>query len=158
MKTYTPINIPRSTHYGINFYNTYSTKIKRKVAFYSQLEYHNFLTLEFNPSVINFCEQPLKIEIDVDGKRESSIFDMWVLYETGFEEFQEVKYQKELVDNLTSSRSIDQIEKQKLWCQSNGYLHSIRTENDIYLGPFYISNLKYNVKKSIIDGREKYLI
>ena len=58
-----PIEIPRGMHYGNNYYAAYSNKIHRECHFFSTLEYYNFLTLEINPFVERFCEQPLKIEI-----------------------------------------------------------------------------------------------
>ena len=63
-----PIKMPRGTHYGSNYWEVYSKKMGRKACFFSNLEYHNFLTLEMNPDVIQMCEQPLEIEIMVDGK------------------------------------------------------------------------------------------
>lgn len=53
-----PIDIPRSTHYGNNYFAVYSNKIHRICHFYSNLEYYNFLSLEINPKVSSFCEQP----------------------------------------------------------------------------------------------------
>lgn len=44
----------RATHYGNNYYEVYSKKLKRIVSLFSSLEYTNFLTLEINPSVISF--------------------------------------------------------------------------------------------------------
>lgn len=61
-----PIAMQRSTHYGNNYFSVYSNKIKRVVHLFSNLEYYNFLTLETNPQVETFCEQPLKIEIIQD--------------------------------------------------------------------------------------------
>lgn len=55
-----PIDIPRSTHYGNNYFAVYSNKIHRICHFYSNLEYYNFLSLEINPKVSSFCEQPVK--------------------------------------------------------------------------------------------------
>lgn len=129
MCKYKPINMARSMYYGNNYFNTYSIKLKRNVSLFSELEYHNYLTLELDSFVDTFCEQPLKIEINLDGKLVTSIFDMWVLYKDGTEEFQEVKYVKEI--------------KQRMWCEQHDYKYSIRTEKEIYKGPYYISNLKY---------------
>lgn len=144
MSNYQPIEIPRGRKYGNNYYSTYSKKLNRNVSLYSQLEYHNFLTIEMNPHVIDFCEQPLEINVKIDNKIEKSIFDMWVSYDNGREEFQEVKYKKEIdIHTNYDNRAFHQIEKQKLWCEINNYDYIIRTDNDIYLGPFYISNLRF---------------
>jgi len=34
-----------------------------------------------------FCEQPLKIEVNMDGDKKETIFDMWIKYENEVEEF-----------------------------------------------------------------------
>ena len=63
-----PIEMPRGTHYGNNYYAVYSKKVHRVCYFYSNLEYYNFLTLEINPEVERFCEQPLKAPINIDNQ------------------------------------------------------------------------------------------
>lgn len=156
MPKYQPLEFPRGKKYGNNYYITYSIKLQRNVILYSQLEYHNFLTLEMNPHVIDFCEQPLQIRIELDENSRTSIFDMWVSYDNGTEEFQEVKYKKDLdIHNKGDDRVFQQIQKQKRWCYLNGYDYSIRTEKDIYIGSCYISNLR-NLH-GIITRNKKYL-
>ena len=54
----TPIKMPRGTHYGSNYWMFESKKIHRCVTAYSNLEYENLLTLEMNPEVEYYCEQP----------------------------------------------------------------------------------------------------
>ena len=137
-----PIEMPRATHYGNNYYRTYSPKLNRVITCYSNLEYYNYLTLETNPLVKTFCEQPLKIEIIQDDKVKYAIFDMWVKYHDGSEEFQEVKYSSELNGNDPSSvRSQEQIRRQENWCKDNAVKFVVRTEKDIIKGPFYLRNL-----------------
>lgn len=144
MSKYKPIELPRSKKYGNNYYIAYSVKLQRNVVLYSQLEYHNFLTLELNPHVIEFCEQPLQIKIEIDDITGTSIFDMWVSYDNGREEFQEVKYKRELdYSNNNNYRVYQQIQKQMKWCSLNGYNYTVRTETEIYIGSSYISNLRY---------------
>ena len=156
MSKYQPIELPRGKKYGNNYYITYSIKLQRNVTLYSQLEYHNFLTLEMNPHVIDFCEQPLQIKIEIDNNLGTSIFDMWVYYDNGKEEFQEVKYKKDLyIHNNINDRVYQQIQKQKRWCYLNGYDYSIRTENEIYIGSCYISNLRY--LHGVIQRNNSYL-
>jgi hypothetical protein len=67
----TPIEMPFSMHYGNEHYTTYSVKVGRVVNLFSKLEYFNFLTLETDPTVETFCEQPLEIEIREDAEREA---------------------------------------------------------------------------------------
>jgi hypothetical protein len=97
-----------------------------------------------NPKVIEYCEQPLKVEIEIDGIIESSIFDMWVLYRDGTEEMQEVKYISDLEPiNEYTKRARRQVQKQEQWCKANNYKYSIRTEKEIEKGIYYINNLRY---------------
>ena len=139
-----PILMPRGTHYGNNYWEVYSSKIKRKVCLFSNLEYENFLTLEMNPLIKHFCEQPLKVDVIIDGEESRTVFDFWVKYQDGFEEMQEVKYSSELTGNDKSSlRTQSQIERQKFWCEQNHINYCIRTEETINKGKFFIRN--YNI-------------
>lgn len=142
MHLYKPLNVPRNNTYGSNYYITYSFKLKRKVIFYSDLEFYNFLTLEMNPFVLSFCEQPLEIQIEVDGTLQKSILDMWVFYKDLSEEFQEVKNSQDYIIEKPN-RATRQMLKQKSWCIQNGYKHAVRTESSIIKGPFYIDNLLF---------------
>jgi hypothetical protein len=144
MEKYQPIEIPRDKTFGSNYYISYSKKNKRNVILYSQLEYHNHLTLEMNPHVIKYCEQPLQIYIEIAGTYKTSIFDMWVLYDDGTEEFQEVKYIKDIEGNGSQSeRTRQQMFKQEEWCKLHGYQYIVRTDRVLHLSQYYISNLRY---------------
>lgn len=137
-----PIDMPRSTHYGSNFYTVYSRKNNRVMNFYSNLEYYNYLNLEANSNVKSYCEQPYKIDFVQDGKLKHAIFDTWVEYWDGTSEFQEVKYSRELSgDDPVSLRSIEQIRREEAWCEENNIKFVIRTEKELEKGPFYIQNL-----------------
>ena len=139
----TPLDMPRSTHYGSNYYVVRSTKNHRQCKFFSTLEYYNYLTLETNPEVESFCEQPLKIEVVIDNEVKHAIFDMWVKYKDGIEEFQEVKYTAELSGmDSAAVRSQEQIRREEKWCQDNNVGFKVRTEKDIIKGRFYIQNLQ----------------
>ena len=137
----TPIEMPRGTHYGNNYYVVYSSKIKRVCHFFSNLEYYNFLSLEINPEVNSFCEQPLKIEIIQDNAIKCAVFDMWVKYRNGREELQEVKYDAELNGNDAKSiRAQEQIRREEQWCILNNIDFVIRTDKNIPQGRFFLSN------------------
>lgn len=143
----TPIEMPRSMHYGNEYYTTYSAKVNRVVNLFSKLEYFNFLTLETDPTVETFCEQPLEIQIIEDGKVKKAIFDMWVRYKDGREEMQEVKYTKELSgDSAAAIRSQEQIRRQKHWCEDNNIHFVVRTEEDLLKGDYLMQN------RSVIAG------
>lgn len=85
--------MPRATKYGNNYWVRNSYKIKRPVEFYSHLENDHHLFVMCDPDIVDFCEQPLKMEFEVDGDIRTSIIDMWVKYRDGREEFREIKYE-----------------------------------------------------------------
>ena len=87
-----PIAMPRSTHYGNNYWIFQSRKLHRRVTAFSDLEYENLLCLEMDANVRYYCEQPCEVNVFIGGKEYSTIFDVWVVYTDGSEEFQEVKY------------------------------------------------------------------
>ncbi len=137
-----PIDMPRSTHYGNNYFIVYSHKIKRNVKLYSNLEYYNFLTLEVDPNIEYFCEQPYEISINIGNTLRKAVFDMYVKYKDGREEFQEIKYKSELSEEDDASiRSQEQIRREQQWCEMNHITFVIRTEEDIIKGRFHMQNL-----------------
>lgn len=139
---YTPVEMPRGSKYGSDYFVAYSYKIKRNIKLYSNLEYKNWLTLEMNPDVLTFCEQPYQAEMLIAGKLKKTIFDMWVKYKDGREEFQEIKYSDYLTGtDKYSVRSQEQISFQKKWCKLNKMPYVVRTEKEIETGPFLTENL-----------------
>ena len=140
----TPIKMPRNMHYGSNYYEFLSKKLGRVVTAFSSLEYWNQICLEMNPQIEKYCEQPLETEVYYDGKIHKTIFDVWVKYKNGNEEFQEIKLTEELEgEDAINGRSYKQIAVQKAWCEQNGKTHVLKTDRDIILGTHYIRNLLY---------------
>ena len=138
----TPIDMPRGTHYGNNYWMFHSRKVGRRVTAFSNLEYANLLKLEMNPEVEYYCEQPCKQVVNIDGKKYDTVFDVYIVYKDGREEFQEVKYEEELEsDTDQGKRSRKQIEIQKHWCLQNGYPYKVVTDKDIYIGKYTLRNL-----------------
>ena len=86
----TPIKMPRGTHYGSNYWMFESKKIHRCVTAYSNLEYENLLTLEMNPEVEYYCEQPYSATVFVGGKE----------YKIKKEEFPTVSFAAESVEEV----------------------------------------------------------
>lgn len=137
-----PIRMPRGRQYGSDYWEVFSKKINRKVSLYSIYEYVTFLNLEMNPEVEFFCEQPLKVELTIDGKRVQTVFDFWVMYKNGYSELLEVKPYNELhEDTDEAKRSQEQIKKQELWCRENSFNYRIITDVDLYIGEYFIQNL-----------------
>lgn len=140
----TPVKMPRNTHYGSNYYEFKSRKLKRIVTAFSSLEYWNQICLEMDYQVEKYCEQPLETDVYYDGKTYKTVFDIWVKYKDGKEEFQEVKLAEELEnENAIWGRSYKQIAIQKAWCEQNGKEYVVKTDRDIILGTHYIRNIQY---------------
>ena len=118
----TPIEMPRGSHYGSDYWICQSHKIKRRVHMYSMLEFWNFITLEMDSSVEYFCEQPFEIEIhdEKSEKIRKSVFDFWVLYTDGREEFQEVKYSSEIKKKMIPQRPY--VQKNRFNCRRAGVI------------------------------------
>lgn len=161
--------MPRGSKYGSDYFVAYSYKLRRTIKLYSNLEFKNWLTLEMNPVVATFCEQPYKAEMLVEGKKKHTIFDMWVQYKDGREEFQEIKYSSYLTGNdKYSIRSQEQIKLQEKWCKLSKMPYVVRTEKDIEIGPLYIENLlhltarikRYNqaLARSYYKNIQEYLL
>lgn len=140
-----PIDMPHSQSYGSNYYICHSLKLKRRVCFYSNLEYANFLSVELNPKIIKYVEQPLQITGENDvGKMCKTVFDMEVLYENNINELWEIKYSSDLTgDNKSAVRAKSQISIQKNWCLKSNIPYRVRTENDILKGLEHLNNMRF---------------
>ena len=145
----TPISMKCGTHYGNNYHIMPSRKLNRNVCAYSNLEYENLVTLEMNPEVEFYCEQPDTVSVMVDGTVRKTTFDVYVYYRDGSEEIQEVKYYDELHSNSTKGlRDQEQINTQKIWCNANHIQHIVRTDREIEIGNFTIRNLTWLAAKA----------
>ena len=129
-----PIERPRSSKYGSNYWLFHSRKVRRRVAVFSNLEYENILTLEMNPEVEWYCEYPLETTVYVGGKEESILFDVWIQYADGRDAFQGVAYS-------SAEESHKGIALQAKWCIQNGLEYEYRNEKNIQKGRFLVRNL-----------------
>jgi len=68
----------------------------------------------------------------------TTVFDIWLLYATGEEEFREVKYRAQLRD----PRVIRQLEAQKHWCRTDQTPHKVFDEHKIRASRLFLSNWK----------------
>ncbi|MFJ5563199.1 TnsA endonuclease N-terminal domain-containing protein [Lysinibacillus xylanilyticus] len=128
--------------YGNERWFPYSPKLGRTVYLFSNLEYEHWLQVEFNPNVVDFCEQPLKVKSKYKDTNGASIFDMWVQYKDGSEEFIEIKYKSDLLKDRVKK----QIDVQKNWCRENNKIHKVMTELEIQQGSVKLSNIKLMIK------------
>src|ERR1043165_479753 len=103
--------------YGNNRWIVFSHKLKRKVILYSDLEYDHWVIVEATPSIKSFCEQPRRVRVQLPSGLVTTVFDMWILLDTGHQEYREVKYRRELLDATPGSRIYRQLQAQKKWCE-----------------------------------------
>ncbi|CAI9394826.1 TnsA endonuclease N-terminal domain-containing protein [Niallia sp. Sow4_A1] len=154
---YTPVITDGSKRFGNNRWYSFSPKLKRNVYLFSDLEYEHWLLVEANPQILDFCEQPLEVTSLINGKMKNSIFDIWIKYADGKQEFREIKYSFE----LNKAKVIDQFTVQQDWCNENGYKHSVQTENEIRENRLFLSNLKLilkTIKQATPSDVDKYRI
>jgi hypothetical protein len=149
-----PIIIGPQSQYGNDRWEVYSHKLKRNVTLYSDLEYDHWVLIESNPEVVFFCEQPLKIRIRLPIGVVTTIFDLWIQWRSGLEEFQEIKFEKDLEDAHSNSRVTRQIQAQKKWCEINSKKYSVITEKSIRSNLTYLSNLKFILRHLGSDYNE----
>ena len=132
-----PIFRLRSSSYGSNYWVFHSRKLRRRVAVFSNLEYENILTLEMNPDVEWYCEYPLETTVYIGGKESKVLFNAWVKYKDGTEEYQGVAY----LCSSDDSKDHVKVACQSAWCLQNDVNFVFRNEKNIEIGPFYIRNI-----------------
>ena len=128
-----------------------SRKNMKQLAFESTLEHDFFLTLEFDPSVVSFEEQPFKLRYECDGSNRFYTPDALVHYHNSSTVF-EVKYKNEL--------DSDEKLRQKLSCIA----HQIESEDkynfmiftDTTCDQVYLQNLKFLYKFAFLKNTEKF--
>ena len=65
---YKPLITDGSKKFGNNRWLSYSSKLKRDVYLFSDLEYEHWLLVESDPKIVEFCEQALLMESFINGK------------------------------------------------------------------------------------------
>lgn len=141
--TYTePVLSSLRTKYRTDRYKAYSTKLKRFVTFYGTAAYQHWLLIEADPEIETFCEQPLKIKIRLPEGEITTLFDIWIRWKSGKEEFRAIR-------SLTpgeSSHVSREISAQKKWCGMRAIDHVVVTAETIRSNPTYLSNCKFLIK------------
>src|SRR5436853_464549 len=59
---------------GARLLEGYSPKLKRRVRFFDHLAFSQWIRLEAEPAVLNFCERPAR----VDARPDSCLVDFWI--------------------------------------------------------------------------------
>lgn len=92
-----PKRKPKKTFRSVTGYFP-SKKNGRSIFFESMLEKTLFLSLEFDDNVLNYLEQPVKIEYKLNNRKTSYHPDCLVNYKKGKSKLIEVKYSSELIE------------------------------------------------------------
>jgi hypothetical protein len=128
-----------------------SRKNNRQLAFESTLEHDFYLTLEFDPSVISFEEQPFKLQYVCNGVNRFYTPDSLVHYRNSSTVY-EVKYQAEY--------DSDEELRQKLSCITeqieNERKYSFRIFTDITVDQVYLQNLKFLYKFAFLKNTGRF--
>ncbi len=136
----------------------YSLKQNNSVEFESSLERDYINILEYNNDVVEYIEQPIKIEYFEDDVRRTYIPDFWAKYNNGQEEIIEIKYLEEL--NKNEPQLINKHFQANLFCENNNLTFKVLTEKDIRTP--YLENAKfllyYRTKEKMIENNHINLI
>lgn len=92
-----PKRKPKKTFRSVTGYFP-SKKNERSIFFESILEKTLFLSLEFDDNVLNYLEQPVKIDYKLNNRNTSYHPDCLVNYKKGKSKLIEVKYSTELIE------------------------------------------------------------
>ena len=137
-----PVWTPPRGHFNNCFWTDYSHKLGRPFRSYSNLERKHFLLIETDPDIIEFCEQPERIVQIVKGKPISAIFDCWILFSDGRQEYREVKYVEDLCPSSKNyRRNYLKLKAEKQYCVSNGIDFQLFTEENLLNREQLIYNL-----------------
>lgn len=134
-----PVWVQPQNNYGSNRWIVYSPKLDRVVILYSDLERDHWVLVEADLTIVQFCEQPLRISVRLASGTVQTIFDMWLKFRNGHEELREVKY-KDQVDG--SPRAKRQLEAQATWTSLVSFRYSLVTEDVIRANPVFLANWK----------------
>lgn len=146
-----PKSMRRDTHYGNSFWAFISAKAGREVHAFSNLEYYNLITLEMDPKVKNFIEQPIGFDTekivtapDTGTGSKNPTPDVYVTYYDGHCEIQEVKYSFEAEsDTEKGEKDRAQISREKAFAEALGMKFVLRTEKEILKDRCRMNNLLY---------------
>ncbi|SFC46971.1 cytidylyltransferase domain-containing protein [Butyrivibrio sp. YAB3001] len=84
-----------------------------------------------------YCEYPLETTVYIGGKESKVLFNAWVKYKDGTEEYQGVAY----LCSSDDSKDHVKVACQSAWCLQNDVNFVFRNEKNIETGPFYIRNI-----------------
>ncbi|SDU18282.1 TnsA endonuclease N terminal [Verrucomicrobium sp. GAS474] len=133
-----------------NHWEAYSPKVQRIVEFQSTPEYLNWLSVEADPEIVGFKEQPGLFQI---GKGEGRLItrpDMFVLYRDGRRELREVKTLEELHE--AAPRVLRQLAALKACSEANGI--NYRVVHSGHLRELQVQLQNWQLGVSLITRKE----
>jgi hypothetical protein len=133
-----PVAKPPAGSYGNNRLIVYSPTLKRRLVLSSLLEGDDWVRIE-RARKKHFCEQPRRVEVSMPTGVVRTVFDFWIHHEDNTEEYREVKFSRDVLNN---PRAIRQIEAQRTWCGLHGFKHVVATELTIRANPLELENWK----------------
>lgn len=139
-----PVFKQKQGTYGSNLFDDYSIKLLRSVNSYSTIEYDHRILTEIDRDVRWYCEQAIRINVQMESSEVQGVIDMIVLFNDNTIVLREFKSKKDkdVIDSnptLPISRSV---EAKKLWAERYGQIFEVLTEKDIYLSPISLRNWK----------------
>lgn len=143
-----PVAKPPASRYGNDRWFVYSPSLKRRVLVGSGLEHDELVRTEAAKKKF-FCEQPRRVEVRLPTGIVRTVFDFWIHWDDGTEEYREVKYSRDLED----PRAARQIEAQRTWCELHGFKHEVVTEQIIRANPLYLENWKLILRHLAMTAR-----
>lgn len=138
----TPVWKRPLSRYGTNRWIVFSPKLRRTVILYNSLEYDHWVLVESEPAISSYCEQPRRIRMRLPSGVVTTVFNMWILWDSMLQEYRAVRCLKDLSRANGGSRISRELEAQKLWCQLEGVCHSVLTEETIRANLTYLENWK----------------
>lgn len=150
LPTPTPVELPHGFEIHSDFFVLMSPKMGRQMKFYSSLEYHHALLLEGTPEALQFCEQPLKIQLHSKWY----VFDCWIRWSDGREEYREIKPTDKLVLNDVGARVPSRWDEIVAYCNSQGRLSNFITEKTLKPQEHLIRNWQRLVPY-VLEARER---
>ena len=139
-----PVSPGPRGRFGNNLWEAYSARIGRMVTCYSDLEYDHWVWVESDPRVQRHCEQPRRIRVATPDGPVESIFDGWIQWQDGAEEYREVKYAREVADaqEHPESRVGRQLRAQAQWCAQHDIPYRVITDQDLQPHRLLLANWK----------------
>lgn len=145
MVKHAPIKISIPSSYGSNTWVSEGLKLREKVILQSDIEYAYFLHADVgSPEIESFKVHPFGVPVRVGDEIENTFFDMEIIYNERGRELWEIKRYSELLNTSKNYQAnMKQISLQTKWCDDNGIIYKVKTEQEINWGTKYISNLIY---------------